>query len=306
MNSENSQRNSSVQNANELNSQRSTGVKRLLNEAKELCKPNELFHAQPLEENLFEWHFTVRGPPDTVYSEGVYHGRILLPVEYPMKPPNLRLLTPNGRFETNKNICLSISGYHPETWLPSWSIRTALLALIGFMPTHSAGALGSLECSPEERQRLAIMSLDWNCPQCGIKMRDVLPQIEKNEDTKRLIEEVKNVSCKQTVPLEENSSSPEIASTLESIVREVVDASEDNLINAPPLQIEESTQQQISINNNILPNTQQQQQLIQPSSRPFLLENPLIWIFVLSILFFALFFRRLLSQNIGDEFKQKF
>ncbi|CAK5079567.1 unnamed protein product [Meloidogyne enterolobii] len=42
-----------------------------------------------------------------------------------MKPPNLRLLTPNGRFETNKNICLSISGYHPETWLPSWSIRTA-------------------------------------------------------------------------------------------------------------------------------------------------------------------------------------
>uniref|UniRef100_A0A915NHT4 UBC core domain-containing protein n=1 Tax=Meloidogyne floridensis TaxID=298350 RepID=A0A915NHT4_9BILA len=262
MNSENSQRNSSVQNANELNSQR---VKRLLNEAKELCKPNELFHAQPLEENLFEWHFTVRGPPDTVYSEGVYHGRILLPVEYPMKPPNLRLLTPNGRFETNKNICLR--------------------------PTHSAGALGSLECSPEERQRLAIMSLDWNCPQCGIKMRDVLPQIEKNEDTKRLIEEVKNVSCKQT---------------LESIVREVVDASEDNLINAPPLQIEESTQQQISINNNILPNTQQQQQLIQPSSRPFLLENPLIWIFVLSILFFALFFRRLLSQNIGDEFKQKF
>uniref|UniRef100_A0A915M9J2 UBC core domain-containing protein n=1 Tax=Meloidogyne javanica TaxID=6303 RepID=A0A915M9J2_MELJA len=159
MNSENSQTNS-VQNANELNSQRSTGVKRLLNEAKELCKPNELFHAQPLEENLFEWHFTVRGPPDTVYSEGVYHGRILLPVEYPMKPPNLRLLTPNGRFETNKNICLR--------------------------------------------------SLDWNCPQCGIKMRDVLPQIEKNEDTKRLIEEVKNVSCKQTVPLEENSSSPEI------------------------------------------------------------------------------------------------
>nr|CAD2141472.1 unnamed protein product [Meloidogyne enterolobii] len=250
--------------------------------------------------------FTVRGPPDTVYSEGVYHGRILLPVEYPMKPPNLRLLTPNGRFETNKNICLSISGYHPETWLPSWSIRTALLALIGFMPTHSAGALGSLECSPEERQRLAIMSLDWNCPQCGIKMRDVLPQIEKNEDTKRLIEEVKNVSCKKTVPLEENSSSPEIVSTLESIVREVVDASENNLINDPPQQIEESTQQISISNNNILPNTQQQQQLIQSSSRPFLLENPLIWIFVLSILFFALFFRRLLSQNIGDESKQKF
>ena len=61
-----------------------------------------------------------------------------------MKPPNITFLTPNGRFETNKKICLSISGYHPETWRPSWSIRTALLAMIGFMPTHGTGAIGSL------------------------------------------------------------------------------------------------------------------------------------------------------------------
>ena len=75
---------------------------------------------------------------------GIYHGRITLPPEYPMKPPNITFLTPNGRFETNKKICLSISGYHPETWRPSWSIRTALLAMIGFMPTHGTGAIGSL------------------------------------------------------------------------------------------------------------------------------------------------------------------
>lgn len=30
-------------------------------------------------------------------------------------------LKPNGRFEVNKKICLSISGHHPETWQPSWS-----------------------------------------------------------------------------------------------------------------------------------------------------------------------------------------
>lgn len=28
---------------------------------------------------------------------------------------------PNGRFETNTKICLSISNYHPEHWQPSWS-----------------------------------------------------------------------------------------------------------------------------------------------------------------------------------------
>ncbi|THD18111.1 Ubiquitin-conjugating enzyme E2 J1 [Fasciola hepatica] len=134
---------------------RNPAVKRLLREAQELSRPTELFHAQPLEDNLFEWHFTIRGPEDTDFSGGVYHGRILLPSEYPMKPPNIVLLTPNGRFETHRKICLSISGYHPESWRPSWSIRTALLAIIGFMPTHGAGAIGSLDLPSEERKLLA-------------------------------------------------------------------------------------------------------------------------------------------------------
>ena len=29
---------------------------------------------------------------------GVYHGRILVPADYPMKPPDIIVLTPNGRF----------------------------------------------------------------------------------------------------------------------------------------------------------------------------------------------------------------
>ena len=92
------------------------------------------YFAQPLEENLFEWHFTVRGPADSDFEGGIYHGRIILPTDYPMKPPNIIVMTPNGRFQEGKKICLSISGHHPESWQPSWSIRTALLAIIGFMP----------------------------------------------------------------------------------------------------------------------------------------------------------------------------
>ncbi|GAA36417.2 ubiquitin-conjugating enzyme E2 J1, partial [Clonorchis sinensis] len=118
-------------------------------------------------DNLFEWHFTIRGPEDTEFSGGVYHGRILLPSEYPMKPPNIVLLTPNGRFETHRKICLSISGYHPESWRPSWSIRTALLAIIGFMPTHGAGAIGSLDLPAEERKALARTSQSFVCDSCG-------------------------------------------------------------------------------------------------------------------------------------------
>ena len=46
-----------------------------------------------LQENQFEWHFTIRGPPDTPFEGGIYHGRILLPTEYPLKPPNIVFLT---------------------------------------------------------------------------------------------------------------------------------------------------------------------------------------------------------------------
>lgn len=97
-----------------------------------------------------------------------------------MKPPSIILLNPNGRFVTNKKICLSISGYHPETWLPSWSVRTALLALIAFMPTKSFKALGSLDFSDSERRKLASESRTWQCETCGL-IRDLLKQ-PKNEN----------------------------------------------------------------------------------------------------------------------------
>lgn len=45
------------------------------------------------QDNLFEWHFTLRGPEDSDFDGGIYHGRIVLPPDYPMKPPSIILLT---------------------------------------------------------------------------------------------------------------------------------------------------------------------------------------------------------------------
>lgn len=155
---------------------RSPAVKRLMREAKELCEATEQYHAQPLEDNLFEWHFTVQGPADSDFESGRYHGRITLPPEYPMKPPSIMLLTPNGRFETGKKICLSMSAHHPETWQPSWSIRTVLLAIIGFMPTKGGGAIGALDYTPDERKNLAKKSMLWKCAVCGCCNADLLKE----------------------------------------------------------------------------------------------------------------------------------
>jgi hypothetical protein len=105
----------------------------------------------------------------------VYHGRILLPTEYPFKPPSFMLLTPSGRFETQTKICLSITQHHPEHWQPSWSVRTALLAVRAFMPSPPEGAVGSLDYTPDERRRLAAKSRA-EVPQFGSADRQALTQ----------------------------------------------------------------------------------------------------------------------------------
>ncbi|XP_062464371.1 ubiquitin-conjugating enzyme E2 J1 isoform X3 [Pezoporus occidentalis] len=169
-------------------------VKRLMKEAAELKDPTDHYHAQPLEDNLFEWHFTVRGPPDSDFDGGIYHGRIVLPPEYPMKPPSIILLTANGRFEVGKKICLSISGHHPETWQPSWSIRTALLAIIGFMPTKGEGAIGSLDYTPEERRALAKKSQDFCCEMCGTSMKTALLPLTSGRVSSQADKEAKELA----------------------------------------------------------------------------------------------------------------
>ncbi|KAM9317152.1 ubiquitin-conjugating enzyme E2 J1 [Gastrophryne carolinensis] len=167
-----------------------------MKEAAELREATDHYHAQPLEDNLFEWHFTVRGPPDSDFDGGTYHGRIVLPPEYPMKPPSIILLTANGRFEVGKKICLSISGHHPETWQPSWSIRTALLAIIGFMPTKGEGAIGSLDYTPDERKALAKKSQDYFCEACGTSMKTALLPLssKSSQDDKEAQELARQIS----------------------------------------------------------------------------------------------------------------
>jgi ubiquitin-conjugating enzyme E2 J1 len=79
-----------------------------------------------------------------------------MPAEYPFKPPAFVMLTPSGRFATDTKICLSISSFHPESWQPSWSVRSALIALIAFMQTSGDGAIGSIEVSTEIRRQMAV------------------------------------------------------------------------------------------------------------------------------------------------------
>ncbi|WEW61232.1 ubiquitin-conjugating enzyme E2 [Emydomyces testavorans] len=147
-------------------------LRRLMKEAQELSasspSPSPYFHAHPISDsNLFDWHFTLAGPPaPSPYAHGIYHGRIILSPQYPLRPPSFRFLTPSGRFEVNREICLSISGHHDETWQPAWGIRTALIALRSFMDGEVRGQVGGMEAREELRREWARRSREWRCEVC--------------------------------------------------------------------------------------------------------------------------------------------
>jgi ubiquitin-conjugating enzyme E2 J1 len=144
-------------------------IRRLMKEAAELSasssSPSPHFCAHPVSDsNLFDWHFTMAGPPaPSPYAGGIYHGRIVLPPTYPLRPPSFRFLTPSGRFEVNREICLSISGHHEESWQPAWGIRTALTAIRSFMDGDAKGQLGGLDATDEVRKMWAERSRSWSC-----------------------------------------------------------------------------------------------------------------------------------------------
>ena len=78
------------------------------------------------------WHFTLIGIPDTPYENGIYHGYITLPSNYPMSPPDLYFLNESGRYSTNTKICLNITSYHKDTWSPAWGLRTIMEAFSAY------------------------------------------------------------------------------------------------------------------------------------------------------------------------------
>lgn len=70
-------------------------IKRLMREREKMEQSNnDQFITVPNPNNIFEWHFVLKNIKDSPYQGGQYHGKILIPAEYPLKPPALLFVTP--------------------------------------------------------------------------------------------------------------------------------------------------------------------------------------------------------------------
>ena len=111
-----------------------TDNSRIMKELKELqesakSSKEKVVEAQTVDNNLRHWRGKIFGPDDTPYDKGTFYVDIVIPQEYPFKPPVMRFITkiwhPNVS-SANGAICLDIL---KNEWTPALTIRTALISL---------------------------------------------------------------------------------------------------------------------------------------------------------------------------------
>ena len=188
-------------------------------------EPSDDFYANPIKDDMFCWHFTIRGPPDTEFEGGLYHGIIKLPMSYPNRPPSIMFLTPNGRFDVNMDVCLSMTQYHKEEWQAAWTIRSMLEAIIAFFPVkEDHDAIGAINSSPENRKNLAKLSIKYKCDVCGpianlLKPIEKIENNDKNENTNNEninIEKKTNINSQESKNNKNNKNKKEADSSSNS------------------------------------------------------------------------------------------
>jgi len=85
-------------------------------------------NADSVDEDLFHWLVSMRGPKGTPYSEGVFDLEVRFPLDYPFAPPkilfNTKIYHPN--INSNGNICLDIL---KDEWSPVLTISKIILSI---------------------------------------------------------------------------------------------------------------------------------------------------------------------------------
>ena len=213
--------------------------------------PSDNFFAEPLEGNIYEWHFTILGPKGSHWENGLYHGKVLFPESYPWDAPHIVFLTENGRFKQGKKICQSGTLFHNDDgWSTKWTIRKMLESLTATFPTNVYGR-GHIRCrdiTTSEIKSLAIKSHDYSCDVCKKSNVEISKMIGKKnqEDEHKKQEEEK----KRKQPEEEKKRKEQEAIELKR-KQEIFREQEEKLKESQKLQLDEAKESVVPNNRRM-------------------------------------------------------
>lgn len=107
--------------------------KRIRHELVEIQKsPTDYYSVALVNDNIYRWKATLKGPADSPYEGGVFNLHIELPVNYPFKPPKISFKTKIYHCNINSEggICLDIL---KEQWSPALTISKVLISLCSLL-----------------------------------------------------------------------------------------------------------------------------------------------------------------------------
>ena len=112
----------------------SSPLKRITKELADLIKdPPANCSAGPIQDkhgnsDMMKWTATILGPAGSPYQGGIFFLEIIIPLEYPFKPPHVKFTTKIYHCNINDKggICLDIL---KDNWSPALTIAKVLLSI---------------------------------------------------------------------------------------------------------------------------------------------------------------------------------
>tara|TARA_Y100000589_G_C26857383_1_gene508494 strand:- start:107 stop:613 length:507 start_codon:yes stop_codon:yes gene_type:complete len=141
-------------------------IKQYLKNLSELDDNSKNIYIHPNPDNILEIYFLLKGSKDSSFKNGEYICKLVHHPEYPLKAPDYYVLTPNGRFETDRKICLTNSGFHQSDWAPAaWNLLTLLNGFYSIWHSNSRDdklGIAHLNISDDKIVKLAENSIKFN------------------------------------------------------------------------------------------------------------------------------------------------
>lgn len=172
-----------------VDQKRKQAMKRLARDLQELQQqPVENVSAQPLDENMFEWHCNFR------HDDIIYHLILFLPQTYPYESPSAEFVPQGFRYNSGATlpgkkgtkVCLNIFSdfayIHTEWkdqkglgWSPGYTVQTILMNVVAFLAETQSGDNAWMKDSSEHNRKL---SQGFKCADCGHTYKKPFPPLE--------------------------------------------------------------------------------------------------------------------------------